>query len=376
MKIELIDLKQRYKEESSQILTSIKKVLSKGHLVLTEELNNFENNICKYTGSKYCLGLNSGTDALMMSLWALGIGKGDEVITSPTSFVATIGAIIHVGAKPIFVDISDDLNMDVSKIESKITKKTKAIMVVHLFGQTTNMKKIMKLAKKYKLKIIEDCAESHGVECFKKRVGSFGDVSAFSFYFNKTITSGEGGMVVTNSKKIADKAKLFKNLCYGKINRFMHSNIGYNYRMANLNAALALGQLRNIKSIIKKKKEIYSQYFKNLSKLHFVKIPKKEKWETNYIMWLFNICVDEKKIKRNYLMKKLLKDYKIETRTSFIPINFQNVLIKKFSKIKKNSCKNANYIMRNGLYLPSGNNLTMKKINFVCKAIEKIYKDL
>ena len=125
MKVELIDLKQRYQEESSQILSCIKKVLSKGHLVLTEELNNFEKNVCKYTGSKYCLGLNSGTDALMMSLWSLGIGKGDEVITSPTSFVATVGAIIHVGATPVFVDIDEDLNIDVNKIEKKLQKKLK-----------------------------------------------------------------------------------------------------------------------------------------------------------------------------------------------------------------------------------------------------------
>ncbi len=371
-KIPVFDLDLKYKDKKYLIDSINKNQFTSGKYV-----GILEKEFSKFVGCKYGIATTSGTTALHLACIVAGIKKNDEVLVSSSTNMASAFAIIYCGGIPIPIDVdSDSWQIDPKKIEKKITKKTKAIMVVHLFGQTTNMKKIMKLAKKYKLKIIEDCAESHGVECFKKRVGSFGDVSAFSFYFNKTITSGEGGMVVTNSKKIADKAKLFKNLCYGKINRFMHSNIGYNYRMANLNAALALGQLRNIKSIIKKKKEIYSQYFKNLSKLHFVKIPKKEKWETNYIMWLFNICVDEKKIKRNYLMKKLLKDYKIETRTSFIPINFQNVLIKKFSKIKKNSCKNANYIMRNGLYLPSGNNLTMKKINFVCKAIEKIYKDL
>ena len=142
MKVEFIDLKSRYKLEKKEILSCINKILKKGNLVLTKELEEFENLICKYTGAKYCVGLNSGTDALMMSLWALGIRKGDEVITSPISFIATAGAIMHVGAKPVFVDVKEDFNIDADKIEEKINSKTKAIMPVHWTGRMCNIKKI------------------------------------------------------------------------------------------------------------------------------------------------------------------------------------------------------------------------------------------
>jgi dTDP-4-amino-4,6-dideoxygalactose transaminase len=168
-KIELIDLKLRFQSEKKEILSCLHKVLKNGSLVLTKELQNFENNITNYTGMKYCLGLNSGTDGLMMSLWSLGIGKGDEVITSSISFVASIGAIMHVGAKPVLVDINEDLNMNCEMIESKITKKTKAIMPVHWTGRVCEMNKIKNIAKKHNLLIIEDAAQGMGSFYKKKK---------------------------------------------------------------------------------------------------------------------------------------------------------------------------------------------------------------
>ena len=173
MKVELIDLRERFKEEEKAIFKIIKRVLSKGNLILTKEVMNFEKSICKYTGAKYCLGLNSGTDALMMSLWSSGIKKGDEVITSPISFVATANSIIHVGAKPVFVDVSDDLNINVDLIEAAITKKTKAIMPVHWTGRVCKMDKIIRIAKKYNLKIIEDAAQATGAYYKGTHAGTF-----------------------------------------------------------------------------------------------------------------------------------------------------------------------------------------------------------
>ena len=167
MKIEIIDLKKRFLDEKKDLLICINKVLKKGNLVLTSEVENFEKKICKYTGSKYCLGLNSGTDALMMSLWSNGITKGDEVITSPISFIASSNSIIHVGAKPVFVDVGEDLNINPDLIEKAITKKTKAILPVHWTGRMANMEKILKIAKKYKLIVIEDAAQAMGAY-FKK----------------------------------------------------------------------------------------------------------------------------------------------------------------------------------------------------------------
>ena len=202
MKVELIDLRERFKEEEETIIKIVKRVLSKGNLILTKEVQNFENLICKYTGAKYCLGLNSGTDALMMSLWSSGIKKGDEVITSPVSFVATANSIIHVGARPVFVDIGDDLNINPDLIESAITKNTKAIMPVHWTGRVCKMDKIIKIAKKYNLKIIEDAAQATGAYYKGKHAGTFGKISAFSTHPLKNLNAlGDGGFIITNEKK-------------------------------------------------------------------------------------------------------------------------------------------------------------------------------
>ena len=179
MKIDFIDLKKRYAEEKHDLLRIFDKVLKNGSLVLTKEVENFENNICNFTKAKYCLGLNSGTDGLMMALWALGI-KNDEIITTPLSFIASVGAIVHIGAKPVFVDVNQDLNINENLIEAAITKKTKAIMPVHWTGKICNMEKIIKIAKKYNLYLIEDAAQGMGSYYNNEHAGTFGDIASFS----------------------------------------------------------------------------------------------------------------------------------------------------------------------------------------------------
>jgi len=253
MKVEFIDLKSRYRIERNEILKSLDKVLKKGHLVLTNELEEFEKKICEYTKANYCLGLNSGTDALMMSLWALGIGKGDEVITSPTSFIATVGAITHVGAKPVFVDVKEDFNIDEDKIIEKITSRTKAIMPVHWTGRVCNMTKIQSIAKKYNLKIIEDAAQAMGSYHKKKHAGSFSQVAAFSTHPLKNLNAlGDGGFITTNNKKIYQKIKLLRN--HG-IKRRDHIEIyGVNSRLDVLNAEILKIRLKKLKLINNKRR--------------------------------------------------------------------------------------------------------------------------
>ena len=208
MKIEVIDLRKRFQEEKNELMKSIERVLTKGNLVLTKEVESFEKKICKFIGVKYCLGLNSGTDALMMSLWAAGISKGDEVITSPISFIASASSIIHVGAKPVFVDVKEDLNINSDLIEKAITKKTKAIMPVHWTGRICDMDKIIKIAKKHNLIIIEDAAQAMGSYYKKKHAGTFGSLSAFSTHPLKNLNAlGDGGFVITNNKKYYEKIK-------------------------------------------------------------------------------------------------------------------------------------------------------------------------
>ena len=229
-------------------------------------------------------------------------------------------AIDYCGAIPIPIDIEKDTwQMDVKKIEEKINDKTKAIMVVHLFGHPVDMDPVLELAKKYNLKIIEDCAESHGVEYKGRKVGSIGDIGAFSVSFaNKTITCGEGGMVVTNSPEIAEKAKSLKNLSYGKINKFMHEDIGFNYRLPNISAALGLGQFENIDNVFKEKERIYKRYTNNLKEIPGINIPAIRDWATKYIMWVYNIYLDEKfPISRDELTSKL-KEKNIDTRDAFV----------------------------------------------------------
>ena len=369
MRYSVYDLELKYKEKK-YLLNAIKK----NQITSGDYLKDFQNEFKKICKSKYALAVSNGTNALHLCCKAIGIKKGDEVLVSSSTNMASAFAISYCGATPIPIDIlRDTWQIDSNIIEKKITKKTKAIMVVHLFGQAVEMNKIKIIARKHKLKIIEDCAEAHGVHYKKKHVGNFGDVAAYSFYFNKSITSGEGGMVCTNSKKIYNYVKSYRNLCYGKKNRFLHTGIGYNYRLSNLHSALGYGITKNFKEILKNKKRIYDSYFVELSKINGIEIPKISINTTNYVMWVFNILINKNfPINRNKLMFELRK-VGIETREAFTPVNQQIIYYSNFkNKIAKNSCKNANYVMKNGIYLPSGNNLKKKDIKYICNQIKLI----
>jgi len=335
-------------------------------------VKNFENEFSKFVDCEFGITTTSGTTALHLACKTLGIGKGDEVLVSSSTNMASAFSVDYCGGVPIPVDIEKETwQMDVTQIEKKITKKTKAIMVVHLFGHPVDMDPVLEIAKKNKLKVIEDCAEAHGVEYKGKKVGSIGDIGAFSFFANKTITCGEGGMVVTNSKDIAEKAKSLKNMSYGKENKFIHDDIGFNYRMPNINAAIGLGQFRSIEKIFIEKDRIYKRYKENLKDIKGVKIPEVRDWASKYIMWIFNMYLDNTyPLSRDELVKKLAEK-NIETRNAFVPMNKQMTLVNKYNLYKEEECPNANYIMDNGFYLPSGNNLTNGDIDFVCAEILK-----
>ena len=228
-------------------------------------VKEFEKNFSKFVDCKYGITTTSGTTALHLMCKSIDLKPNDQVLVSSSTNMASAFAIDYCGAIPIPVDIEKETwQMDVKQIEAKINVKTKAIMVVHLFGHTVDMDPIMNIAKKYNLKVIEDCAEVHGVEYKGKKIGSFSDIAAFSFFANKTITCGEGGMVVTNNKELAEKAQSLKNLSYGKINKFIHEDIGFNYRLPNISAAMGLAQLLRIEEIFQSKKRIYERYKKNL----------------------------------------------------------------------------------------------------------------
>ena len=339
-------------------------------------VKELEKQFSKYVDCKHGITTTSGTTALHLACATLGISTGDEVLVSSSTNMACAFSIDYCGAIPIPIDIEKDTwQMDVTQIEKKINKKTKAIMVVHLFGHPVDMDPVIEIAKKYNLKIIEDCAEAHGVEYKNKKVGSLGDIGTFSFFANKTITCGEGGMVVTNSDDLAEKAKSLKNLSYGKVDKFMHEDIGFNYRLPNISAAMGLGQFESIDKILVEKERIYNRYVKNLKGIKGINIPAVRSWATKYIMWVFNLYLDNGyPLSRDELVKKL-SDNKIDTRNAFVPINKQEVLIKKYNLFEANSCPNANYIMDNGFYLPSGNTISNEDIDIVSNKIIEFSKE-
>lgn len=338
-------------------------------------VKELENKFSKFVNCKFGITTTSGTTALHLACVALGIKPGDEVLVSSSTNMACAFAVDYCGAIPIPIDIEvETWQMDVKQIEKNITPKTKAIMVVHLFGHPVDMDLVISIAKKHKLKIIEDCAEAHGIEYKGRKVGSIGDIGAFSFFANKTITCGEGGMIVTNSEELAERARSLKNLSYGKIDKFMHEDIGFNYRLPNISAAMGLGQFENINNILNEKDRIYKRYLNNLNGIDGVNIPLVRDWVTKYIMWVFNLYLDNKyPISRDELVNKLAEKG-IETRNAFVPINQQRVLINKYKMFDENSCPNANYIKDNGFYLPSGNTISNEEIDYICELIKKFSK--
>lgn len=291
------------KEEERYVL----EVLHSGILSIGPKVKEFEALFAKRIGTKYACAVSSGTAGLHLAVIAAGIKDGDEVITSPFSFVASANSILYVGAKPVFADIDPvTYNMDPSRIEEKITKKTKAILVVHIFGQATDMDPILKLAKKYRLKIIEDACESILAEYKEKKAGTFGESAVFAFYPNKQMTTGEGGMLVTNDKKIYELCDSLRNQGRAENMQWLdHERLGYNYRLDEMSAAVGLAQLEKIDWLIKERQKIagfYEKYLKDFSDL--VQLPMVGSMNT-HTWFVYVVKIKNKKIDRDDIIKKL-----------------------------------------------------------------------
>ncbi len=287
--------------------------------------------------------------------------------------MACFFAVLYTGAKPIPIDSeSDTLNIDPKVIESKITKRTKAIMVVHIYGHPVDMDPIMKIAKKHNLYVIEDCAEAHGAEYKGKKVGSIGDVGCFSFYSNKIITTGEGGGVTTNNDALAKKIRNIKNLAFGEKNKFMHQDLGFKYQMTNIQAAIGYAQTQKADKIVKIKRDIAKFYLKELAGIPEIQLPVEKKYAKN-VYWMFNIILKGKlKGKREEFMNEL-KKRGVDTRDDFVPFNQQEFFIKK-GLTKREDCPVINKIYQDGLYLPSGTQISKKELKYVVKVVKEVVK--
>ena len=331
-------------------------------------VKEFENSIAKYHNVKYCVSTSSCTTALHLAIKSLNLKKGDEIICPSLTFIAPANMIILSGAKLILVDIDPDtLTINPDKLEKNITKRTKAILIVHQFGHAAHMDEIKYISKKYKLKIIEDNAESLGGYYKNKKLGTIGDVATLSFYANKIITTGEGGAVLTNSKKIAEKCLILRDHGMSKKKRYKHLDLGYNYRLTNLQAAVGFSQIKNLDKILKKRNNQRIFYEKNLLKNKNFYLRKFSAW-TKPIHWLLTIFLKQKKLRQKLI--KYLKSNGIDVRPMIFPVN-EAIHMKKLFKNK--SFPVAKKISYSGLHLPSSTNLTKKEILLICKKLNNFF---
>ena len=338
-------------------------------------VKEFENKIAKYLDRKFGCAVSSGTAALEIAIRSLGLKKNDEVIMPSFTIISNAMAIVKSSAKPVLVDVNlNTWNIKIEDIEKKITKKTKCLMIPHIYGLANDMDKILKLTKKYNLYLIEDAAEVLGLKYKNKQCGSFGDISIISFYANKHITTGEGGMLLTNNKRLNEKFKDYRNLCFGsKKNRFNHYDISWNYRYTNIQAALGISQLKRINKIIKKKHEIGNYYYNNFKNIENIILQPNKLSYCKNIYWVFGIVLKRNNKNNISSVIKKLASNNIGTRPFFWPMHKQDAFKKK-NYFKNISLPNSEFISKNGFYLPSGLGLTRTELKFIKDTLIRILK--
>ena len=363
--IQQFDLKKEYAILEDEIQNELKNVFSKTNFIGGENVISIENNIAKYIGTKYAISCNSGTDALHFSLKSLGIGKGDEVITTPFTFISTIEAIMYLGAKPVFADIElGSYNIDKNEILKKINKKTKAIIPVHLFGNPFDVKNLIKDINDSSIKIIEDCAQSFGSGINCQRVGSIGDTGCFSFYPTKNLGCyGDGGMITTNSEEAYNVIRKLKN--HGSSKRYHHDTIGYNSRLDEIQAAILNVKLKYIDQYNMMRVKIANIYNDNLSDIENIFTPKK----TDYGHHVYHQYTISSNI-RDKIMKKLEKN-SIGSAV-YYPVSLEKQ--KAFTEVysDKTIYKNSNYLSSSCLSLPMYPHLPEDEVHKICEVIKNI----
>ena len=352
-----------YFKNKKQVQKLVDKVFSSGSLILSTEVLNFENEFSKFTGNKFGVGVNSGTDALQIALMALNIKKNDEIITVSNTAVPTVSAIVSCNAKPIFVDINeDDYLINTNLIENKITSRTKAIIPVNLYGQSANYDKIKKISKKYNLKVIEDCAQSAGTMYKNRPSGSYGDLAAFSFYPTKNLGGyGDGGMIVTSKKKFYEKSKKLRK--YGMTKLYYSEEHGINSRLDEIQAAILNFQLKKLKSNINKRRKIAKIYNENLkTKDLILPIENKDNYHSYYVYVV-------RHPQRNKIMK-YLADNNIFCNISY-PFPIHSMKGYKYLKAKNNDLKITNKMPKQIFSLPMYPELSYEKLERVISVLNK-----
>ncbi|MCB0397035.1 MAG: DegT/DnrJ/EryC1/StrS family aminotransferase [Flavobacteriales bacterium] len=336
-------------------------------------IKKFEDAFASYVGRQQGIAVANGSAALDVAVKAVGIGPGDEVIMPAFTIISPAASIVREGGIPVLVD-SDPVtwNMDVNRIEEKITPKTKAILVVHIYGLPVDMDPVLDIAKRHNLLVIEDAAEMHGQEYKGRKCGSFGDVSIFSFYPNKHITTGEGGMVVADDPEIAERCRSLRNLCFMKERRFVHEELGWNYRMTNLQAALGLAQLEQIDRFIDKKRAMGATYHAAFSSLPDMQLPLVETSYAKNIYWVFAMIPGDSYEGNAIKWMAKLGEEGIGSRPFFYPMHQQPVFLNQ-GLFKNESYPVAEHIAEAGFYIPSGLGLSEKDMDIVIDKVTKLF---
>ncbi|KKU56768.1 hypothetical protein A3H89_05265 [Candidatus Amesbacteria bacterium RIFCSPLOWO2_02_FULL_48_11] len=359
---------------SPQAKANVREALDTGWLSSAGPfVTRFEQDFARFLGVRHAVAVANGTAALHVALLALGIGPGDEVIVPAFTMASSWMAVLYTGAKPVFVDCElDTYNLDPALIAKAVTPRTKAIMPVHIYGHPVDMDPVLTTAKKLGLKVIEDAAEAHGAEYKGRLTGTMSDIACFSFYANKIVTTGEGGMLVTDNAALAHAARKYMDLYHSDAKRFIHEKLGFNFRLTNLQAAVGVGELANIKRYLAKKIRMAKKYANGLKNIPGITLPPRRPWAKN-VYWMYAIRVDPAKfgLTKDELRIQL-KDRGIDSRDFFYPPDSQPVLAE--LGVKLGSYPVCRLVSETGLYLPSGLAITDAQIAQVCQAIREVHK--
>jgi perosamine synthetase len=330
-------------------------------------IRDFEARFAAFCGAQYGIACANGTVAMHLALATLGLEPGDEVLIPTFTMIATANAVTYCGAKPVLVDMEPNYwQMDINQVEAKLTPRTKAIVPVHIYGHPTDMDPLMTLAQKHGLLVVEDSAEAHGAEYKTRRCGGLGDAAGFSFYGNKIITTGEGGMVTTNNREIAKLAWNLRDHAFSHERHFWHKFVGFNYRMTNLQAAVGLAQVEQMERFIENRRHNAAEYSCRLSTIPGITTPPQAPWAKN-VYWMYGILVDEQAYGMNRdQLRRVLAENGIETRTFFIPMHCQPIY---WEAYKGQRYPVAEQLCRDGFYLPSASSLSLSEIEYITGVI-------
>lgn len=343
-------------------------------------IEEFEQKWADYCGRKYGIAVSNGTVALQLAVACLGLEPGDEVIMPTFTIISCALAVIYNGGIPVLVEADPRTwCMAVEQVKDKITKRTRAIMPVHIYGHPVDMDPLLDLADKHGLAIIEDAAEAHGAEYLSgrntshpvwRRCGSFGALSCFSFYANKLITTGEGGMVLTDDPKLAEKARSLRNLCFQQGRRFYHEELGFNFRFTNVQAALGLAQLERMEEIVARKRRMGQEYTRRLKDIQGLQLPVEEAWARN-VYWMYGVVPSEKMGMDASQFAQRLREYGVDTRPFFLGMHEQPAFSKRGLFLNERYPV-AERLASQGLYLPSGLALTEEQLAQACDAVHEV----